>query len=166
MHVVSYYSASREALDIIRAGRKKNSTDDSVKSGKADSSDATVDGLNHSIENLSIEGLDQGNASGKGPVSSSTEWVPLLERFWFGDDTFRNNRFKMIPIIVKGAWSIKTAVGQKPALTGTKLTQKYFLGPNYLEVDIDISSSTVANTILGMVSLLFVYLFNMNCYRF
>jgi hypothetical protein len=44
------------------------------------------------------------------------------------------------------------AIGSKPALTGTKLSQYYHRGDNYVEVDIDISSSSVAANILGLVS--------------
>ena len=44
------------------------------------------------------------------------------------------------------------AIGSKPALTGTKLSQNYFRGDNYLEVDIDIGSSSVAANILSLVS--------------
>ena len=43
------------------------------------------------------------------------------------------------------------AIGSKPALTGTKLAQYYYRGENYLEVDIDIGSSSVAANILSLV---------------
>ena len=50
-----------------------------------------------------------------------------------------------------GPWPLKMAIGSKPALTGTKLAQYYYRGENYLEVDIDIGSSSVAANILSLV---------------
>ena len=46
------------------------------------------------------------------------------------------------------------AVGNKPALIGTKLTQFYTRGDRFFEVDIDIGSSAVAARVLGLVSVL------------
>ena len=35
----------------------------------------------------------------------------------------------------KGSWMVRQAVGQNnPVLLGKKLTTKYFVGPNYMEV--------------------------------
>lgn len=98
------------------------------------------------------------SVDGKSPSSNTNiqpngepAWASILRKFWTADQTFCDNRFKLIPSIVEANWSIKMAVGSVPALTGKKLTQRYFRGPGYMEVDIDISSSTVANHILGMV---------------
>lgn len=43
------------------------------------------------------------------------------------------------------------AVGQKPALTGKKVSQHYYRGPGYFEIDVDLSSSAIATGILAMV---------------
>ena len=75
----------------------------------------------------------------------------LLHKFWNGDDEFRDARYKLIPRIVDGPWIIRKSVGTKPALIGKKLKQRYFQGPNYLEVDIDLGSSMVAARILSVV---------------
>ena len=64
---------------------------------------------------------------------------------------FCDGRFKMIPQIIEGNWAIKMAVGSKPALTGKKLTQSYYRGKGYLEIDIDISASPIATGILSLV---------------
>jgi hypothetical protein len=48
-------------------------------------------------------------------------------------------------------WAIKMVVGNKPALTGKKLEQKYYRGKGYFEVDINIASSAIASRILRMV---------------
>jgi hypothetical protein len=70
----------------------------------------------------------------------------LLRQFFFGkDDTFRNERFKMVPTIEEGPWLVKNAVPNKPALIGKKLTNRYFLGDHYMELDIDVGSSAIAN---------------------
>jgi hypothetical protein len=45
------------------------------------------------------------------------------------------------------------AVGNKPALIGTKLSQHYSRGDRFFEIDIDIGSSAVASRVLGLVSL-------------
>eukprot|EP01134_Creolimax_fragrantissima_P004401 CFRG4401T1 len=70
--------------------------------------------------------------------------------FLNGNDEERNNRFKMIPKIVEGSWIIKQAVGSTPVIMGKKLRTAYYIGKNYLEVDIDISNSKVAQKVTGM----------------
>lgn len=60
------------------------------------------------------------------------------------DNTFRNERIKLIPHVIDGPWVVKKAVGQKPALVGNKLKQTYYKGENYYEVDLDVSSDKVA----------------------
>lgn len=75
----------------------------------------------------------------------------LLNDFIDGDDAFRNSRFKLIPTVVEGSFIIRQSVGSKPALLGNKLQCPYYRGDNYFEVDIDISSNSVANTVVGMV---------------
>ncbi|XVF52099.1 hypothetical protein PTKIN_Ptkin04bG0237800 [Pterospermum kingtungense] len=74
------------------------------------------------------------------------ELVPgsLLHRFVDGDDEFRNSRLKLIP-------SVPKSVGSTPCLLGKAVDCNYIRGPKYLEVDIDIGSSTVANGVLGLV---------------
>lgn len=57
----------------------------------------------------------------------------------------------MCPIAVQGSWVIKQAVGSTPVILGRKLKQVYFRGPNYMEVDVDISTSSVAATATRMV---------------
>ncbi|ETW04382.1 hypothetical protein H310_04667 [Aphanomyces invadans] len=75
----------------------------------------------------------------------------LLNDFLDGDDAFRNSRFKLIPTVVEGTFIVKQAVGSVPTLLGNKLSCPYHRGANYFEVDIDISSNSVANTVVGMV---------------
>ncbi|KAL0358658.1 UNVERIFIED_CONTAM: protein ENHANCED DISEASE RESISTANCE 2 [Sesamum angustifolium] len=91
-------------------------------------------------------------------LKSPLEETPLLERFVNGDDAFRNSRFKLIPYISKGSWIVKQSVGKKSCLIGQALEVNYFRGKNYLELDIDVGSSTVAR---GVVSLVLGYLNNL-----
>ncbi|KAI7743437.1 hypothetical protein M8C21_011288 [Ambrosia artemisiifolia] len=75
----------------------------------------------------------------------------LLYRFIHGDDAFRNQRFKIVNRIVKGPWIVKAAVGNYSAcLLGKALNCYYHSGPNYLEIDVDISSSKIATAILHL----------------
>ncbi|KAJ8774252.1 hypothetical protein K2173_009683 [Erythroxylum novogranatense] len=75
----------------------------------------------------------------------------LLQRFVDGDDEFRNSRFKLIPSVPKGSWIVRQSVGSTPCLLGKAVDCTYIRGPTYLEVDIDIGSSAVANGVLGLV---------------
>ncbi|CAN1174894.1 Protein ENHANCED DISEASE RESISTANCE 2 [Linum perenne] len=75
----------------------------------------------------------------------------LLERFVDGDDEFRNSRCKLIPSVPKGSWIVRQSVGSTPCLLGKAVDCNYIRGPKYLEVDVDIGSSTVANGVLGLV---------------
>ncbi|OMO93445.1 hypothetical protein COLO4_16876 [Corchorus olitorius] len=81
------------------------------------------------------------------------ELVPgsLLHRFVEGDDEFRNSRLKLIPSVPKGSWIVRQSVGSTPCLLGKAVDCNYIRGPKYLEVDVDIGSSTVANGVLGLV---------------
>ena len=74
----------------------------------------------------------------------------LFRRFVEGDDKFRNERFKLIPRVVEGPWIVQRAVGAQPALLGQKLTQRYFRGPDYFEVDVHVDSSVIASQITRM----------------
>lgn len=75
----------------------------------------------------------------------------LLQRFVDGDDEFRNSRFKLIPSVPKGSWIVRQSVGSTPCLLGKAVDCTYIRGADYLEIDVDIGSSTVANGVLGLV---------------
>ncbi|KAJ6806737.1 protein ENHANCED DISEASE RESISTANCE 2 [Iris pallida] len=91
-------------------------------------------------------------------MNTPVENVPLLQSFIRGDDAYRNSRFKLIPYISKGSWLVKQSVGKKACLVGQALEINYFHGRNYLELGVDIGSSTVAR---GVVSLVLGYLNNL-----
>lgn len=75
----------------------------------------------------------------------------LLGRFVDGTDMFRDARFKLIPSIVEGYWMVKRAVGTKACLLGKSVTCKYLREDNFLEIDVDIGSSSVARSIISLV---------------
>ncbi|XP_057417760.1 protein ENHANCED DISEASE RESISTANCE 2-like isoform X2 [Lotus japonicus] len=75
----------------------------------------------------------------------------LLAKFVDGSDVFRDSRFKLIPSIVEGYWLVKRAVGTKACLLGKAVTCKYFKQDNFLEIDVDIGSSSVARSVINLV---------------
>ncbi|KAL4302024.1 hypothetical protein GQ457_10G002320 [Hibiscus cannabinus] len=75
----------------------------------------------------------------------------LLGRFVDGTDRLRDARFKLIPSIVEGYWMVKRAVGTKACLLGKAVTCKYFRQDNFLEIDVDIGSSSVARSVISLV---------------
>lgn len=71
--------------------------------------------------------------------------MKLLDEFLAKDDAFRTSCFKFIPRVVEGSWIVKRSVGQQPVILGNKLKQNYHFDAtlNYMEVDVDVSSSRV-----------------------
>lgn len=66
-------------------------------------------------------------------------------------DARRNRRLKLVPRIAQGSWVVRRAVGTTPVLLGQKVTTRYFSSKRYIEVDVDITSNAVANSITGLV---------------
>ncbi|CAM9877731.1 unnamed protein product [Chrysoparadoxa australica] len=66
------------------------------------------------------------------------------------DTCWQPNRFKLIPKIAEGPYAVKRVVGSKPTLLGRKLTQRYFRGPHYIETDVDVGSSVIAQNIVAL----------------
>lgn len=81
------------------------------------------------------------------PINKSS----LLGKFVDGTDLFRDSRFKLIPSIVEGYWMVKRAVGTKACLLGKAVTCKYLRQDNFLEIAVDIGSSSVARGVIGLV---------------
>eukprot|EP00252_Welwitschia_mirabilis_P000858 TRINITY_DN10836_c0_g1_i1.p1 TRINITY_DN10836_c0_g1~~TRINITY_DN10836_c0_g1_i1.p1 ORF type:complete len:747 (+),score=140.44 TRINITY_DN10836_c0_g1_i1:155-2395(+) len=75
----------------------------------------------------------------------------LLDKFANGSDLFRDERFKLIPSIKEGYWMVKRAVGTKACLLGKAVSCQYLRNDNFLEIDVDIGSSSVASSIIGLV---------------
>ncbi|KAK8515363.1 hypothetical protein V6N13_139659 [Hibiscus sabdariffa] len=101
--------------------------------------------------NLQVPGKDHYSAVFYFATEDPIPPGSLLYRFINDDDAFRNQRFKIVNRIVKGPWIVKKAVGNYAAcLLGKALTCNYHRGPNYLEIDVDIASSAIANAILHL----------------
>jgi len=75
----------------------------------------------------------------------------MWEDFVGGTDQFRDQRLKIIPVIVNGPWMVKTTVPEKPCIIGTKVNNRYWEGENYFEVDIEADSSMLAIGILKLL---------------
>nr|GMD28422.1 protein ENHANCED DISEASE RESISTANCE 2-like isoform X1 [Ipomoea batatas] len=110
------------------------------------------------IVNIQVPGSTTYNLALYYMMNTSLEDAPLLKSFVEGDDAYRSSRFKLIPYISKGSWIVKQSVGKKACLVGQALEINYFRGRNYLELGVDIGSSTVAR---GVVSLVLGYLNNL-----
>ncbi|XP_068665994.1 protein ENHANCED DISEASE RESISTANCE 2-like [Aristolochia californica] len=110
------------------------------------------------IVNIQVPGSTTHNLVLYYILDSPVEDIPLLHSFIKGDDAYRNSRFKLIPYISTGSWIVKQSVGKKACLVGQALDLNYFQGSNYLEIDVDVGSSTVAR---GVISLVLGYLNNL-----
>ncbi|KAL5801738.1 hypothetical protein ACOSQ3_033370 [Xanthoceras sorbifolium] len=110
------------------------------------------------VVNIQVPGVTMYNLALYYMMKTPLEENPLLHSFVNGDDAFRNSRFKLIPYISKGSWIVKQSVGKKACLVGQALEVHYFHGKNYLELAVDVGSSTVAR---GVVSLVLGYLNNL-----
>lgn len=77
----------------------------------------------------------------------------LLNKFLNSETSaFRDNCFKLIPRVVDGNFFVRKAVGTTPAILGKKLDQEYYGdGETYFELVVDVGSSSVAGSILGVV---------------
>ncbi|CAH8337549.1 unnamed protein product [Eruca vesicaria subsp. sativa] len=72
-----------------------------------------------------------------------------LKRFIDGDDSYRNQRLKIVSQVVKGPWVVKAAAGQFGAfLVGKTVKCNYHKGSNYFEVDVDTSSSPIMSAVI------------------
>ncbi|KAK9682915.1 hypothetical protein RND81_10G106300 [Saponaria officinalis] len=101
--------------------------------------------------NLQVPGREHHSAVFYFSTDEPIQQGSLLDRFINGDDSFRNSRLKLVNRIVKGPWIVKTAVGNYSAcLLGKALTCRYHRGPNYLEVDVDLSSSKIAGAMVHL----------------
>jgi hypothetical protein len=69
------------------------------------------------------------------------------------NDNFRKTRLKFQARVKSAPWVIKNTAqmlgAERPAILGGNLRQHYFYGENYMEVDIDVTSSIIAKKISG-----------------
>jgi hypothetical protein len=82
---------------------------------------------------------------------SDITWGTKDEPGVFASTDFKNQRFKLVPTVTEGNWLVKASVpSAKPTLLGQKVQLRYFKGDNYLETDVDVGSSVIAQNIVGM----------------
>ncbi|KFK23463.1 hypothetical protein AALP_AAs58859U000100 [Arabis alpina] len=74
----------------------------------------------------------------------------LLHRFINGeDDSFRNQRFKLVSHVAKGPKVVKALAGKYGAfLVGKSVKCSYHRGSNYFEIDVDFGSSAILSAAL------------------
>jgi hypothetical protein len=84
---------------------------------------------------------------------------PVFDRtflhFVEGDDECKRELLKMAFRIVRAPMGVKATVGtlggERPVLIAKRLATEFFTGRNYIEVDMDVGSSTVASKMKGMI---------------
>ena len=85
-------------------------------------------------------------------AKSNASFYPLWQQWFSGDsDEFRNQRLKFIPHAHEASWMLKKAVGNRPVILGKAMKMRYHRGDSYLEIDIDIASSSAAVNLWGLV---------------
>ena len=76
----------------------------------------------------------------------------VLKRFIDGDESYRNQRLKLVSQIVKGPWIVKAAAGQFGAfLVGKTVSCTYHRGPNYFEIDVDTGSWAILSAFVRLL---------------
>ncbi|XP_040950660.1 protein ENHANCED DISEASE RESISTANCE 2-like isoform X2 [Gossypium hirsutum] len=103
------------------------------------------------IVNFQIPGTPRYTLAMYYMMKSPLEDHPSLYKFVNGDDAYRNSRFKLIPHVSEGSWIAKQSVGKRGSLLGQTLEVHYFRGKNYMEVEVDVASSTVARSVCNLV---------------
>ena len=100
-----------------------------------------------------------------------------LARFLANNDAYKNQRLKIVPVVVDGPWIVRQVAGGKPAIVGTKMPIHYHYSPGTtgattttpptphstdgnppdpswiapcLEADLDIAASAAARSILAV----------------
>eukprot|EP00854_Cymbomonas_tetramitiformis_P018083 gene18083-21540_t len=83
--------------------------------------------------------------------AATTPTLRLMAKFLAGNSVTRDAMLKLIPRVTEGSWPIKRAVGTTPVILGRKLTQRYYQGESYLEIDVNVGSNIVARNVTNRV---------------
>ena len=91
------------------------------------------------------------NKNGTPIIKGDRAFTKLLDLILnCNDKTIRNNRIKLIPRIVEGPYPVKRVVENRPVLLGNKVSQTYYRGINYFEIDSRVDESMVAASIIKL----------------
>lgn len=77
-------------------------------------------------------------------------------RFLMGSEDHKNKTLKIVPVVRKGPWVVKSVVGGKPALIGKALPMYYHYSPRdgdkaeYLEADLEVVASSATRRIASL----------------
>jgi hypothetical protein len=92
------------------------------------------------------------------PSNEDETFDRLLNKYVTGDETFRNNRLKYLYKIRDAPSAVHMALRsfgkERPVIIGNKghMDQQNYTGSNYVEVDIDTSSSWLARMVVGKIN--------------
>lgn len=142
-------------VDVVQVGRRADNFASHKSSWLQKSSQMLKDSfvlvINTQVTTLGISLVSYHVIpDGLGKSGDSTFDRMLLE-FMNSDAKKRDTRLKFIPRISEGPWVCRAAVTSTPVIMGTKVTQRYFKGPNYFEIDVHADSSTIASSIISFV---------------
>ena len=90
-------------------------------------------------------------------MDSMTPGERCVARYCQSSSEEKDNLLKIVPAVADGPWVVKSVVGNKPAILGTKMPVSYIYEKEeegkamYLEMDLDIVASSAARGILSMV---------------
>uniref|UniRef100_A0A7N0UZT0 Protein ENHANCED DISEASE RESISTANCE 2 C-terminal domain-containing protein n=1 Tax=Kalanchoe fedtschenkoi TaxID=63787 RepID=A0A7N0UZT0_KALFE len=171
----SKITAGRPLMDLVAVDwfKHKKRIDHVARSPRCAAQVASEKGLFSFIVNLQIPASDHYSMVFYF-ITNNLKPGSLLQRFVDGDDKFKNSKLKLIPSIPKihnfpsllflphpslnqasisyGSWIVRKSVGSTPCLLGKAVDCTYIRGPSYLEIDVNIGSSRVANGVLGLVT--------------
>lgn len=89
------------------------------------------------------------------PEGEDPKFDALWREFLAADDEQRKARLKYLPSIKRAPWLVMQGVqslgAERPTMICRKLQPRFFQGPNYIEVDVDVASSSIAYTIANSV---------------
>jgi len=77
--------------------------------------------------------------------------MPLLQKFRKMSYEERKQRVKVIPQCIEGPWLARTAIGTTPVIIGKKLETDFYSGEDFLEISINVFSSSAAKKMMSVV---------------
>lgn len=89
------------------------------------------------------------------PEGEDAAFDNAFSRFVKGDDEYRNDHLKQLAQLENMSWILRSALsglgGLRPVIIGRRLSTFHYTGPNYIEFDLDVASSSVASMLRGLI---------------